>query len=183
MATGSPLASISVEQYLLGERDGLARHEYVAGQVYAMTGGSIYHNRIAGNFFAELKVRTARLGCDVFIADMKVQTARAFYYPDVMVVCDATDSDLYTKSRPVLIVEVISPNTQTIDEREKRVAYEGLTSLREYVLAEQDRAVVRVLRRTDDGWVQEVLGADDVIRLDSLGIIIAMQAIYEGVWR
>jgi hypothetical protein len=31
--------------------------------------------------------------------------------------------------------------------------------------------------------VQEVLGADDVIRLDSLGIIIAMQAIYEGVWR
>lgn len=183
MATGSPLGSVSVEQYLLGERDGLARHEYVAGQVYAMTGGSVYHNRIAGNFFAELKAKTAHLGCDVFIADMKVQTARAFYYPDLMVVCDATDSDLYTKSRPVLIVEVISPNTQPIDEREKRVAYEGLASLREYLLAEQDRAVVRLLRRTDDGWVQEVLGADDIIRLDSLGITIAMQAIYEGVWR
>ena len=39
---------ISVEDYLAGERDGEVRHEYVAGQVYAMTGASRRHGLING---------------------------------------------------------------------------------------------------------------------------------------
>jgi len=175
---------ISVEEYLEGERDAEVRHEYVAGQVYAMTGGSVYHNRIAGALFAVLREKLHGRPCDVFMADMKVQTQHAFYYPDVMVHFNPADSDPYTKHRPLLIAEVISPNTRSSDEREKRAAYLGLESLQEYLLAEQDRAEVRLIRRSEDrGWTEEIYGPDGVIRLRSLGVDIAMQHLYEGAWR
>jgi Uma2 family endonuclease len=174
---------ISVAEYLAGERDGSVRHEYVAGSVYAMTGGSVYHNRIAGALFAVLRERLRGRPCDVFMADMKVRTQQAFYYPDVMVACDHTDADLYTKERPLLVAEIISPNTRSTDEREKRAAYLGLESLREYVLLEHDRAEVRVIRRSGDGWTEHVYGPDDLVPLTSLDLEIAMQHLYEGAWR
>jgi len=175
---------VSVEDYLLGEQDGQMRHEYVAGKVFAMTGGSVYHNRVTVNFLTEIKSRLSGKPCDVFVSDMKVEARQAFYYPDVMVVCDPVDNDPYTKSSPILIVEVTSPTTRSIDEREKRQAYLSIPSVQEYVLAEQDRAEVRILRRIlDDAWEQEDCVANGLIRLRSLDILISMQSIYEGIWR
>jgi Uma2 family endonuclease len=183
MASRATQRFISIDEYLAGERDGAVRHEYVVGRVYAMTGGSVYHNRISLAFASYLRSDLPK-GCDVFVSDMKLQTRNAFYYPDIMVHCDPADTDPYTKHRPLLIAEVISPNTRNTDEREKRAAYLELESLREYVLLEQDRAEVRVTgRREDDGWSERVYGPDDVIRLDALDLDIAMQHIYEGAWR
>ncbi len=172
-----------MDAYLEGEKDGRVRHEYVAGQVYAMTGGSIYHNRIAGNFFTELRAKMGQSNCDLFMADIKLQTEQAFYYPDLMVVCDPADTDPYIKTKAILVIEVISPNTRSIDEREKRLAYQNCPSVQEYLLAEQDRAEVRLIRRTREGWEWETFGPGDSIRLQSLNTVIAMQAVYEGVWR
>ena len=114
---------LTVDAYLQGERDARQRHEYVAGRVYAMTGASVYHNRIALALASVLRDKLAGRTCDVFMADMKLQTRQAFYYPDLLVVCDPQDVDQYTKSRPVMVAEVISPNSRNIDEREKRLAY------------------------------------------------------------
>lgn len=184
MTKQQALKFVTASEYLAGERDGQIRHEYVAGQVFAMTGGSVYHNRINGNIFALLKEKLCRRPCDVFISDMKVQTDQAYYYPDVMVVCDPKDRDPYSKTAPTVIVEVTSPTTRSTDEREKRLAYLSIATLQEYVLVEQDRPEARVLRRADTGsWEQVGLGADDLMVLHSLDIVIPMQSIYEGVWR
>ncbi|MGC1953289.1 MAG: Uma2 family endonuclease [Gammaproteobacteria bacterium] len=117
---------IGVEEYLAGEKDSEVRHEYVAGHVYAMVGASVYHNRIALALASELRSRLKGRPCDVFLSDMKLRAADAFYYPDVMVCCDTADNDPYTKTRPIFIAEVLSPASRTIDEREKRVAYQCL---------------------------------------------------------
>jgi Uma2 family endonuclease len=184
MTVSETASSISASAYLKGEQDGQARHEYLAGRVYAMTGGSVYHNRIGLAFAAVLREKLRGRPCDVFMADMKVQTRQAFYYPDIMVVCDATDCDPYTKTRPQLIAEIVSPNTRSIDEREKRAAYLELDSLREYLLVEQDRPELRVIQRDPHGgWRETLCGPDDLIRLPSLGLDIAMQHLYEGAWR
>ncbi len=175
---------ISVEDYLRDEQEGQLRHEYVAGAVYAMTGGSVYHNRIAGAFYAVLRERLMGRPCDVFMADMKLRTEHAYYYPDLMVVCDPSDTDPYTKRRPLLIAEVLSPTTRSIDEREKRVAYQGLDSLQEYLLVEQDRAELRILRRrAAGGWNEQTLGPGDDICLQSLDVEFAMEHLFEGAWR
>ena len=184
MSTTDSRHPITVEAYLAGEQDGQVRHELVGGRVYAMTGGSVYHNRICLGLASALREKLKGRTCDVLMADMKVQTEHAFYYPDIMVVCDPADTDPYTKHSPLMIAEVVSPNTRSIDEREKRVAYQGLVSLREYVLIEQDRPEVRIIRRGPPGeWSETVCGPDDLIELQSLDLRIAMQQLYEGAWR
>lgn len=121
----------------------------MAGHTYAMVGASVYHNRIALALASELRSRLKGGSCDVFLSDMKLRVTDAFYYPDIMVCCDAADDDPYTKTRPIVIAEVLSPASRTIDEREKRAAYQSLLCLQEYLLLEQDRAEARLYRRQD----------------------------------
>src|SRR5437870_10312648 len=98
---------ISPDEYLEGERSAEVRHEYVDGHVYAMAGASEDHNRIVGNIFALLHASLRGKRCEPFMTDMKVKIpprfADVFYYPDVIVVCDSTDSAKYFRERPSII--------------------------------------------------------------------------------
>ena len=70
---------------------------------------------------------------------VKMQQADIFYYPDLLVTCDPNDNEKYFKTNPNLIVEVLSDSTQTTDRREKRINYQTIDSLQEYVLVSQNR--------------------------------------------
>lgn len=173
----------SVEAYLDGEKHSEVKHEYVAGHVYAMVGVSEPHNLITGNLHALLHAHLRGTECRVFFADMKVRTQDAFYYPDVAVSCDRTDTEIYYKTAPRLIIEVLSPSTQRIDTQEKRIAYQTLTSLQEYVLVSQDQAQIHIHRRRPEGWELEVCTAEDRLRLESVDLDVPVSNVYENVWR
>ena len=178
---------ISADDYLAGEKDGEVRHEYVAGQVYAMTGASRSHGLIAGALFAHLRPHARGKGCQLFANDMKVHVRQAgedaFYYPDLVLTCDPDDRADYYCERPCLIVEVLSETTERIDRREKLFAYTaGLPSLREYLLVAQDHRRVDVYRRTDTDWVHET-HTEGAIQLDCLDMDLPVEAIYEDVER
>jgi Uma2 family endonuclease len=173
---------VSVEEYLEGERNSQVRHEYVEGHVYAMAGASDDHNRIAGNIFSFLHSALRGKPCEPFINDMKakIQLASAFYYPDVLVACDPTDKEKYYRERPVVIVEVLSPETRRTDEREKAVAYRLVSSVEVYLLVEQDRSRITALHRADNDWRREVIeGRTVALKLECLGVEIPMERIYE----
>ena len=183
-ALAKPAGLISVEEYLEGERASEVRHEYVDGRVYALAGASDDHNRIAGNLFAELRERLRGGRCEPFIHDMKVKIpptfADVFYYPDVMVVCDPTDSAKYFRERPTVLFEVISPDTERTDRREKAIAYRQIATVEAYVLVEQDRIAVTVLRRAEPGWQSETLeGPGAVLKLPNLGVELPLDRLYE----
>jgi Uma2 family endonuclease len=175
---------VSVEEYLEGERDSQLRHEYVEGHVYAMAGASDDHNRIAGNIFSFLHAALRGKPCEPFINDMKArippQLASAFYYPDVLVTCDPTDKEKYYRERPVVIVEVLSPQTRRTDEREKAIAYRLFPSVEVYLLVEQDRLRITALHRVDNDWRREVIqGRTATLKLECLGVEIPMERIFE----
>jgi Uma2 family endonuclease len=175
---------LSVEEYLEGELHSQVRHEYVEGHVYAMAGTSDDHNRIAGNIFSFLHSALRGKRCEPFMSDMKAkipsQLASAFYYPDVLVVCDPTDKEKYYRERPVVIVEVLSPQTRRTDEREKAFAYRLVSSVEAYLLVEQDRLSITVLHRADNDWRREVIqGRTAVLKLECLGVEIPLGQIYE----
>ena len=174
---------ITPEEYLEGEKYSEVKHEYVAGHVYAMVGTSEPHNQIAINLTTALKLHLRGGPCRVFMSDMKVRVRDAFYYPDILVTCDRTDANKYYKTQPVLVIEVLSPTTEEKDSREKRVAYQSLPSIQEYVLVAQDRMDVRSYRRTPEGWGLETCFEGDRIKLDPVGLDIPIEAIYEEVWR
>ncbi|MCX8086120.1 MAG: Uma2 family endonuclease [Rhodocyclaceae bacterium] len=178
---------LTPEEYFRLEADSPVRLEYVAGQVYAMTGASIRHNLIAGSLYAALRRHLRASPCRVFMEGVKLHLARdnAYYYPDVMVSCDPRleklSADDKIVDQPCVLIEVLSESTAGIDRREKMLAYRRLASLKEYVLVEQDVRHVEVFRRVGDvGWEQVILEAGDTLVLPSLEFSLSLDEIYEG---
>jgi Uma2 family endonuclease len=147
-----PHGLMSVEEYLRLERDSPVRHEYVGGVLYAMTGASRRHNRIAGNIYRKLADAAGGGPCRTYISDMKVLTPDSLaYYPDVMVACAEEPEDEYLEVEPCLIVEVTSPSSESTDRREKLVAYMKIPSLKTYLVVEQERRHVERYFRDEGG--------------------------------
>ncbi len=174
---------ISVEEYLEGERVSEIRHEYVDGQVYAMAGASADHNRIVTNVCGELRERLRGKRCEPFMADMKLKlpASNVFYYPDALVACDPSDNAPYFRERPTVVFEVLSPETERTDEREKRLAYATIPSLKVYVIIAQHERRLTVLRRgRTEPWKPEVVeGRNAVLKLPEIRVEIPLARIYE----
>lgn len=182
----SPITCLTPDEYLSLEQHSEIKHEYVDGEMFPMGEVSQEHNYIAGNIIALLRPHLRGSFCRVFISDMKVKikAARAhiFYYPDILVTCALEDKEKYYKTRPSLIIEVLSDSTKVIDKREKRANYRTLDSLQEYVLVYQDEMKLEIYRKNDAGdWLSQTLGKSDRLELNSVGLSLSMSDIYEDV--
>ena len=184
MSSPAPTRLITIEDYLAGEAVSPIRHEYVAGEVFAMAGATEEHATIAGNLFAMLRAHVRGGPCRVYIADMKlrVATANAFFYPDVFVTCDPADTaEPLAKHHPRLICEVLSESTEAYDRGGKFAAYRGLESLSEYLLIDSRQRAVEVFRRQPDGWLLAPVPPHGRLELGSIGFTCAVDALYEDV--
>ena len=159
--------SLNETDYLASEEFEPRKREYVAGETYAMAGGSARHNRISLNVANRLDAATRGTPCEVFIADMKVKVEahRAFYYPDVMLVCPQNDDHPLYRTGPCLIVEVLSPSTASIDEREKWLHYRDIPSLHYYLLIDSEKRRARIRSREGEGWLEQTLDEEDIVPL------------------
>jgi Uma2 family endonuclease len=177
------LKSLTEDDYLEAESRSEVRHEYVYGAIYAMAGGSANHSTIALNLASQCNLRGSG-NCKTFGSDMKLRMDMGglYYYPDVMLVCDASDDEQQFKSSPCMIAEVLSPSTESIDRREKWTAYQKLSSLREYILLAQDRPYIEVYKRVNfRQWGLTVLGAEDTLELSCMPLNIPVMDLYRGV--
>ncbi len=178
---------ISKEEYLHLEAQSPVRHEYVSGEIFAMTGGTLRHNAIAVNLVAALHAHLRNTPCRAFINDVRVRVAKAnaYYYPDLLVSCarDAQAMDLQSGEveDAVLIIEVLSQGTEATDRREKLLAYRTLASLAEYALISQDQARVEIHRRRGIGWEKIEYSGAETVEFASVKLTIGMRDIYEGV--
>ena len=177
---------ISVADYLAGEEDGDVRHEFIGGEVHAMSGGSKAHNTITGNIFAALRAKLRGGPCQVFVTDFKIRLEAGrediFYYPDVVVSCHKADIEKYFLRLPTLVVEVLSPTTETTDRREKKMNYLQVPTLHEYILVAQDRREVTIFRRAT-GWQGEIYTAPEaVVEFRSVTQSLTVAEIYEDVF-
>ena len=134
---------LSVEEYLEFERESPMRHEYVAGTLYALAGGTRRHNLIVSNLVFSLMSASRDGPCQVLSENFKMRPADdLFYYPDVMVVCREEEGDPLFETEPCLLIEVLSKSTADIDKREKFAAYKQIESLRAYVIVHQDKKLI-----------------------------------------
>lgn len=177
--------TISVEDYLAFERTSEVRHEFIDGEVHAMSGSSEAHNRIAGNIFAALHGRLRGGKCSVYMNDFKVRLEVArrdvFYYPDVVVSCHPSGIEQYYLRLPTLVFEVLSPSTEKIDRREKKMSYEQAPTLEEYAIVAQNRFEVTIYRRSE-GWRGEILTDERArVELRSIQQTLTLAEIYEAV--
>ncbi len=183
MSTLAKQSFLSVEDYLASEDGAECRHEYINGEIYAMTGTSDRHCLIVGNLYAALRPHVRGTTCQLFMNDMKIRLQIAkqdiFYYPDLLLSCDPTDRATYYRTAPCLLVEVLSESTARIDRREKLFSYMTIPSLQEYVIIDQWERCVEVYRRSAH-WAIERLTAGQ-LELTCLQINVPFDVIYEDV--
>ncbi|HVT61380.1 MAG TPA: Uma2 family endonuclease [Thermoanaerobaculia bacterium] len=184
-----PHLRLSREEYLTRERRSEGKHEYLDGEVFAMTGASLQHNRIVWNLAGILYSQLRGRACQACIGDMRIQvTATGLYtYPDLVVVCGEprfADRELDTLLNPTLIVEVLSPSTEAHDRGKKFAHYRTIESLAEVVLVSQERVEVeRFSRQPDGGWLLlEANRIEERLALPSIGCELLLADVYERVF-
>ena len=176
---------MSYEEYVNWESTQEMRHEYCDGEVIAMAGGTLKHNRISGNAFKFLDDALADRPCEVYINDVKVQVQprRKYFYPDVVVTCDERDrQESNFVTFPCLIIEVLSPSTESFDRGFKFSQYRKFEKLQEYVLVQVEQPIVEVFQRNEQGqWVFFEYGLSDRLFLKSVNVEIAVSELYRQI--
>ena len=176
----------SVEEYLELEEKSSMAYEYVAGQVYAMADPSEAHGAIVENLYSQLLLHLRGRPCRPHLASRRVlfkcRGDDIAYRPDVWVGCGEKKKPAgVIIGDPRLVIEVLSPSTARVDRREKAVNYREIPSLEEFVLVAQKNAQVTIYRRAEE-WKRLVLQSpEDVLELRSVGLVLPMAKIYEGV--
>jgi Uma2 family endonuclease len=181
------------QEYLKWEEQQPIKYEYMNGQVFAMTGGTLPHNSIALNLASVLKNHLRGKGCKVFMADAKVGVSQngSFHYPDVMVTCDSRDQTArQAVYHPCLIVEVLSPSTEQIDQGKKFRNYRQIDTLKEYVLIDAETINVDCYRLNEkEKWELTTYSLEEPadnetnveIYLDSVDFHCPISLLYEDV--
>lgn len=176
-------------EYLVFERESDIRHEYVNGEIYAMSGASNNHILITGNLVTTLNNQLADSPCLVMSTDLrvKIKQGKSYRYPDLTVVCEdpemVGESNPQSMANPKVIFEVLSPSTASIDHIEKKYEYFQIPTVNEYLLVSQDKAhIERYLRQDDDTLLNNtVSGLDAIINLPSINCTLRLSEVYKKV--
>lgn len=183
--SAEPARKLTLREYAALEDAADRKHEFHAGTVVAMAGGTLEHARLQAAVARELGLALARAGrpCNVFGPDARVYVeddARVFY-PDASVVCGKRQvafDDPHAMTNPTVLVEVLSDATEKDDRGAKFAHYRRLASLEEYVLVSQAERRIEVFRRGPEGWVLSEAGPGAHLELRSLGVSVAVDALY-----
>lgn len=180
--------SYTPAEYLELEEKAEYKSEYINGQIFPMTGGSINHNRISGNLYIALSLALKHQNYEPFIGDVRlwIPDKQIYTYPDVMVIegnptyyNNRTD----TITNALIIAEVLSKSTQGYDRQAKFEDYRTIASFQEYILIDQNRMYIEQYAKTGaKRWELQVYNAEDeAISLSSVPLQISLKELYKKV--
>lgn len=187
--TAQPRPYLTEIEYLERERVSMIKHEYYAGEIFAMSGASEAHNLIASNVNASIYAQIRGQGCRIYPSDMRIRIAKTglYTYPDMTIVCGMPEFTDMTKRdtllNPTLILEILSPSTERYDRGVKFQNYRTIGTLKEYILIAQNKHhIERYTRYEGNTWIlTEAIGIDSAIILESIQCVLSLADAYELV--
>jgi Uma2 family endonuclease len=173
------------EEYFAWEEKQLEKYEYIDGEVYAMSGGSVNHGRIAIKFTAMFDAHLDNSSCITGNSDIKLNIVdiNNYTYPDVSVTCDDRDkttSQYFTY--PCLIVEVLSDSTEAYDRGGKFRMYRNNPVLQDYLLVSSTKIEMDLYHKKDTGeWIIINYKEGDTVELKSINLSFPIEQVYRGL--
>lgn len=185
IAAQEPPSFLTPEEYFAWEEQQLEKHELIDGQVYAMSGGSINHGRIAIRFTTLFDTHLDGSNCITGNSDIKVNILETnnYTYPDASVTCDDRDKTTTQYiTYPCLIVEVLSASTEAYDRGGKFRMYRKNPALKDYLLVSSTSIEIDLYHKNDAGdWLILNYKEGDTIELKSINLSFAIEQIYRGL--
>jgi len=186
---GAPdLKYITEESFLESERLATEKHEYFRGEVFAMSGASIPHNKIFSNTFVDLANKLKVTNCQPFGSDLRIHIPQntLFTYPDISIICgeiETTDDKCDTITNPSVIIEILSPSTRDYDIGKKFTLYRDIESLKEYVLIDSEKiAITKYFKNPDNSWLMtEYKDIESDFQITTVNLELKLAEIYFGV--
>ncbi len=177
--------TLTPEEYFTWEATQLEKHEYINGEVYAMTGGSVNHSRIAIRFTTMFDTHLDASSCITGNSDLRVNIVGTdnYTYPDASVTCDVRDQTTTQYiTYPCLIVEVLSKTTEAYDRGGKFRMYRQNPVLIDYLLVSSTSIEIDLYHKNDAGdWLIINYKAGDTIELKSVNLNFPIEQVYRGL--
>jgi Uma2 family endonuclease len=184
-------AKMTTPEYLEWSLTAEFKHEFVNGELIAMSGGTALHAAVAANLLMELGVRLRGKPCRPTTSDQRlyVDDTDAYFYPDVQVICgryqfrrspgDAGEfaSDGLSVTNPTMIAEVLSTSTRSYDLGEKWAHYRRIPSLQSYLIVDPERRSALHYARNEAGW-QLTEHDDGEVRVSALDVSLPLADIF-----
>lgn len=176
---------LTPEEYFIWEEKQLEKHEYIDGELYAMSGGSVNHGRIAIKFITMFDTHLENSGCIMGNSDIKINILKTnnYTYPDVSVTCDDRDKNTPNYfTYPCLIIEVLSASTEAYDRGGKFRMYRNNPVLKDYLLVSSTSIEIDLYHQKNNGeWVIINYKEGDTIELKSINFSFAIEQVYRGL--
>jgi Uma2 family endonuclease len=158
------------------------RFERIDGIVVAMAPERASHNLRKGAVRDALRRAIQEAGltsCQIFGDGMTVQVEDSDFEPDALLRCGPRLADDATKvSDPLILIEVLSPDSGTRDRATKLRAYFKLPSVQHYLIVwPEEQRIVRH-SRLPDGQIATQIFASGELPLDPPGIMVSVEEIY-----
>jgi Uma2 family endonuclease len=155
------------------------RWEFIDGRPWLMAPASMKHTIIKTNVGLALREALGEHGCMVLIDGAQILTDEISAIPDVIVTCSEIDLSTSVIAEPTIIVEVMSPSTETDDTGRKWFSYRKILGLKHYLLLSQDERVVLVHSRVGELWRERFVSAG-MLELDDPPLRLEVEALYAG---
>ena len=184
VATAIREKKYTVEEYFELERHSTLRHEFVNGKLYTMPGESRIANRIAGNCDFRLKLVLEDKGYDIIRHDVRtiIRRGKHYQYPDLAIAKRSDDIDSHGVTKPELLIEVTSENSDKTDNSDKVTEYTALLTLQYYLIISQEEPLIRVYSRDAQGWRFDVYkDVNQTINLPYFDCKLSLKDIYKNV--
>jgi Uma2 family endonuclease len=173
------------EEYFAWEEQQLEKHEYIDGEVYAISGGSKNHSLISVRFITLFSNHLESSGCETGNSDLRVNIVETanYTYPDVSVTCDDRDKTTTQYiTYPCLIVEVLSAATEAYDRGGKFRMYRSNPVLQDYLLVSSTTIEMDLYHKKDTGeWIIINYKEGDTVELKSINLSFAIEQVYRGL--
>jgi Uma2 family endonuclease len=173
--------SMTLEEFLAWEEQQELRWEFDGFEPVAMTGETSEHSAIERNLILALTGCLRGKPCQVYTSNLKILVAGSIRYPDAFVVCSPVTRGTRVVTDPVVVFEVLSPSTASIDIGAKNEEYRDTPSIQRYVMLSQDRQSATVFARVANDWVGHILSGDTILSMPEIGIELPLAELYEGV--